>query len=43
MKEYLSSADDVLSAQWTDGESGLSEAAASERLAKHGPNKLKEE
>ena len=43
MKEYLSSADDVLSAQGTDGESGLSEAAASERLAKHGPNKLKEE
>ena len=43
MKEYLSSADDVLSAQGTDGESGLSEAVASERLAKHGPNKLKEE
>ena len=43
MKEYLSSADDVLSAQGTDGESGLSEAAASERLAKYGPNKLKEE
>ncbi len=43
MKEYLSSADDVLSAQGTDGESGLSEATASERLAKHGPNKLKEE
>ena len=43
MKEYLSSADDVLSAQGTDGESGLSEEAASERLAKHGPNKLKEE
>ena len=43
MKEYLSSADDVLSAQGADGESGLSEAAASERLAKHGPNKLKEE
>ena len=42
-KEYLSSADDVLSAQGADGESGLSEAAASERLAKHGPNKLKEE
>ena len=33
----------MLSAQGTDGESGLSEAAASERLAKHGPNKLKEE
>ena len=43
MKEYLSSADDVLSAQGADGESGLSEAVASERLAKHGPNKLKEE
>ena len=43
MKEYLSSADDVLSAQGADGESGLSEAAASERLAKRGPNKLKEE
>ena len=43
MKEYLSSAEDVLSAQGTDGESGLSEAAASERLAKYGPNKLKEE
>ena len=43
MKEYLSSADDVLSAQGTDGESGLSEAVASERLAKNGPNKLKEE
>ena len=43
MKEYLSSADDVLSAQGADGESGLSGAAASERLAKHGPNKLKEE
>ena len=42
MKEYLSSAADVISAQKTDAEVGLSDAEAASRLEAHGPNKLKE-
>ena len=42
MKEYLSSAADVISAQKTDAEVGLSDAEAASRLETHGPNKLKE-
>lgn len=42
MKEYLSSASDVISAQKTDAEAGLSDAEATSRLEAHGFNKLKE-
>ena len=43
MKEYLASAEDVLSSQKTDAEEGLAAEEASARLASVGPNKLKEE
>ena len=43
MKEYLSAASEVLQAQGVDAEAGLSSAEAAGRMAKHGPNKLKEE
>ena len=42
MKEYLSSAADVISAQKTDAEAGLSDVEAASRLEAHGLNKLKE-
>ena len=42
MKEYLSSAADVISAQKTDAEVGLSDAEAASRLEVNGLNKLKE-
>ena len=42
MKEYLSSASDVISAQKTDAEVGLSDAEAASRLEAYGLNKLKE-
>ena len=42
MKEYLSSASDVISAQKTDVEAGLSDVEAASRLEAHGLNKLKE-
>lgn len=42
MKEYLSSAADVISAQKTDAEVGLSDAEAVSRLEVNGLNKLKE-
>ena len=42
-KEYLSSAADVVAAQKTDAEGGLTAADAASRLAGFGPNKLKEE
>ena len=42
MKEYLSSAADVISAQKTDAEVGLSDAEAASRLEAYGLNKLKE-
>lgn len=42
MKEYLSSASDVISAQKTDAEAGLSDAEAASRLQAYGLNKLKE-
>lgn len=42
MKEYLSSAADVISAQKTDAEVGLSDAEAVSRLEINGLNKLKE-
>ena len=43
MKEYLSSAEEVLAEQSTSAESGLTSAEAQARAAKFGPNKLKEE
>ncbi|WP_302153931.1 cation-translocating P-type ATPase [uncultured Enorma sp.] len=43
MKEYLASAEDVLSEQSTNAETGLTSAEAQTRAAKFGPNKLKEE
>lgn len=43
MKEYLASAEDVLSEQSTNAETGLTSAEAQARAAKFGPNKLKEE
>ena len=42
MKEYLSSAADVISAQRTDAEVGLSNAEVASRLEVNGLNKLKE-
>lgn len=42
MKEYLSSAADVISAQKTDAEAGLSDVEAASRLEANGLNKLKE-
>ena len=42
MKEYLSSAADVISAQKTDAEAGLSDVEAAQRLEANGLNKLKE-
>lgn len=42
MKEYLSSASDVISAQKTDAEAGLSDVEAASRLEANGLNKLKE-
>lgn len=42
MKEYLSSASDVISAQKTDAEAGLSDVEAASRLEAYGLNKLKE-
>ncbi|MBQ6395504.1 MAG: cation-translocating P-type ATPase, partial [Atopobiaceae bacterium] len=42
MKEYLSSAEDVLSVQGVSPESGLTNAEAKKRLATYVPNKLKE-
>ncbi|WP_291290021.1 cation-translocating P-type ATPase [Enorma sp.] len=43
MKEYLASAEDVLSEQSTNAETGLTSAEAQTRAAKFGSNKLKEE
>ena len=43
MKEYLTSAEDVLKEQSTSADAGLSTAEAQTRQAKFGPNKLKEE
>ncbi|WP_455138147.1 cation-translocating P-type ATPase [Thermophilibacter sp.] len=43
MREYLASAEDVLAELSSDEERGLTSAEASARLAKFGPNKLKEE
>ena len=43
MKEYLSSADEVLSELSSNGESGLSAAEASSRLSQYGPNELEKE
>lgn len=42
-KEYLASAEDVLAAQSSNAETGLSAAEAASRLASVGPNKLDEE
>ena len=42
-KEYLASAEDVLGAQSSNAETGLSGAEAASRLASVGPNKLDEE
>ena len=42
MKEYLSSAEDVLAEVQTDVKSGITAAEAAARLEKNGPNKLKE-
>lgn len=42
-KEYLASAEDVLEAQSTSAEQGLTSAEAQTRAAKFGPNKLDEE
>ncbi|OUP07447.1 cation-translocating P-type ATPase [Collinsella sp. An2] len=42
-KEYLASAEDVLQKESSSAETGLTAAEASSRLAKFGPNKLKEE
>ncbi len=42
MKEYLSSASDVISSQKTDAEAGLSDVEAAQRLEANGLNKLKE-
>ncbi|MDY2777452.1 MAG: cation-translocating P-type ATPase [Collinsella sp.] len=43
MKEYLASAEEVLDAQRTSADQGLTAAAAAERFASVGPNKLDEE
>ncbi len=43
LKEYLASAEDVLSEQSTNAETGLTSAEAQTRAAKFGSNKLKEE
>ena len=43
MKEYLSSADEVLSELSSNEESGLSTAEASSRLSQYGPNELDRE
>ena len=43
MREYLSSAADVLREQGSDGQAGLASGVAAERLANNGPNKLKEQ
>ena len=42
-KEYLASVEDVLDAQSSNAEAGLSAAEAAARLASVGPNKLEEE
>ena len=42
-KEYLSTAEDVLEAQATNAETGLSEGEAKKRLESHGPNELDKE
>ena len=43
MREYLAASSDVLAEQGSSAERGLSSAEATARLAKFGPNKLKEE
>ena len=43
MREYLSSAADVLREQGSDGQAGLASGVAAERLANNGPNKLREQ
>ena len=43
MREYLSSAADVLREQGSDGQAGLASGVAAQRLANNGPNKLKEQ
>ena len=42
-KEYLASAEDVLEAQSSNAETGLTGAVAQQRLSEFGPNKLDEE
>ena len=42
MREYLVEASDVLADVKTDADLGISDAEAQSRLAKYGPNKLKE-
>ena len=42
-KEYLASAEDVLAAQSSNAETGLTAAVAQQRLGEFGPNKLDEE
>ncbi len=42
MREYLSSASDVLAEVKTDADNGITAAEAASRLATYGPNKLKE-
>ncbi|MBQ1840410.1 MAG: HAD-IC family P-type ATPase, partial [Atopobiaceae bacterium] len=42
MREYLSSASDVLAEVKTDASNGITAAEAASRLATYGPNKLKE-
>ena len=43
MREYLSNASDVLASLGSSEAEGLSAHEAAERLAKNGPNKLKEQ